>query len=84
MLPAVRKPFIFYHEKVAKPNMIQVYTTHNYLLSFIKLINLHSGYMDKTDHFLPLFLRPEPPKDPFCDALALSSLSACFTIPGQK
>jgi len=52
------------------------------IICFFHLINLHfkTHFMDKTDHFLPLFLSPEPPKDPFCDALALSSLRACFII----
>jgi len=43
-------------------------------------LHFKTHFMDKTDHFLPLFLSPEPPKDPFCDALALSSLRACFII----
>lgn len=28
-------------------------------------------------YFFPLFLSPDPPKDPFCEALAFSSFSAC-------
>ena len=86
-----------YYEKVAKANICKgdaksLSSKHdtsytNTRLSVIKLINLHlsnTSFMIKTDHFLPLFLSPEPPKDPFCDALALSSLSACFIIPIKK
>jgi len=33
--------------------------------------------MTEPFYFFPLFLSPDPPKDPFCDALAFSSFSAC-------
>ena len=41
-----------------------------------RLDTFHSKYGIKPLYFFPLFLSPEPPKAPFCCALALRSFSA--------